>query len=597
MDTLEQFNENFDGKKPKKKGLVIGLIVAVLAIMVALVLVYFLVLSNPKIIFSKAIDELLAVDLENHDSVKMNTEIKASLDLEDTTYEEELAEIEKLTIKAGVQMDVEEKQEIVDLGIDYDNKAVIDARVYYDDGEMYTYLEGLFDRYIEIDMDEETKTQFAELFEDPISEGQLKNAEKAIQIAKDELKNQIKENGEFEKKKDEIEIGKDEVKATKTTVTISAKKMDKIVANILSNLAKNDEFLDCFEESPKEWLKEMAEQFKNSNSSSEAYTKVSLYTKGLLNNNLVAIRVEMSSGEEDNAVVLKVVKEDKNVYAYDASMKEDEVKVDLVKGRIEIEKDKDTKKEQSGTLVITADVIEVGSAKLEIDYAVEYDEGIDKINTSNSVNMNDLTEADTQAMLTKLMERPLIGDIISNLMNTNVEDDFRVDPDTETNVENTITTSQNEVKDEYSGYSVTYSVPSNFVYGNYSSNDMKFYELENEDYSYINTTVCLDWYTESEYIDEEINWDYEYWNESTDYKNVVLSEVKTINVGDKQFKYQILSYESNFGFSSESKYQKAYIWYVLDDEYLFTVQLEATDTELTEDIMKGFLNINVTELN
>ena len=106
METVEQFNENFNANKPKKKGLMIGLIVAALAIIVALVLVYFLVLNNPKFIFGKAIDKLLTVNSESYDSIKMATEIKASVDLEDTTYQTELAEIEKMTLKAGTQMDV-----------------------------------------------------------------------------------------------------------------------------------------------------------------------------------------------------------------------------------------------------------------------------------------------------------------------------------------------------------------------------------------------------------------------------------------------------------------------------------------------------------
>ena len=276
--------------------------------------------------------------------------------------------------------------------------------------------------------------------------------------------------------------------------------------------------------------------------------------------------------------------------------------MDFLKGKVEIDKDKDSKEEQSGKATITAEVVETGSAKLEIDYAVEVNKGIDKVDTSNSVNMNSLTQEDMQAIMTKLMERPLIGQLISNEMNglgtevePGVEDDFLVDPDTETNVQNNLTTSQNEVKDEEYGYSVTYSVPAEFEYDDdYSYDDMKFYELENADYSYVDATVSLDWSTESEYVQDEIKWDYDYYMEETEYyKNVNLSEVKTITVGDKTFKYVVLSYETSY----DTKCQDAYVWYVLDNEYMFTIHLEASDTTVTEDVIKGFLNINVTELN
>lgn len=595
METIEQVNENFDVKKPKKKGLLIGGIVAAV-IVVALVLIYFLVLTNPKFIFSKTIDKLLAVDSENYETVKIDTKIKADVDLEDTTYQEELAEVEKYTLKAGVQMDAEEKQEIVNLGLEYDNEAVIDAKVYYNDGEMYAYLEGLFDKYIELDMDEDTKAELDEIFEIATSEENLKNTEKAVAIVRDELKAQIKENGEFGKKKDKIEIGDDEVKVTKSTVTISEKQLYKIAGNMLSNLAKNEDFIDCFEESPKDLLKEAADEMKDLDGSSKNNVKISLYTKGLLNNNLVAVNVEIYSEDDASTIVASIVKEDEDVYSYKASVKSSGIKMDLLNGKIEIEKDKDSKKEQSGKATITAEVIELGSVKLEIDYLVEYNQGIDKINTSNSVNLNDLTDADIQGIMTKLMERPLIKDLLENQMSGLGEENVIVETPTieapTTQTENT-TTSQNEVKDEYYGYSVKYSVPAGFVYSQYSYDDMKFYDLENTDYSYIDATVSLDWYTESEYIEEEINWDYNYYSEETDYTNVKLSEVKSVVVGDKTFKYVILSYDTDYG----TKCQDAYVWYVLDSEYMFTIQLEATDTEVTEDIIKGFLNISVTELN
>lgn len=589
METVKQVNENFDMKKPKKKGLMIGLIVAALAIIVALVLVYFLVLNNPKFIFSKAIDKFLTVKSESYESVKMNTEIKASVDLEDASYQEELAEIEKFTLKAGTQMDVEKKQEIVDLGLEYDNKEVIDARVYYNDGDMYAYFDGIFDKYIQLDMDEETKTMLDEMLEMATSEENIKNTEKAIEIARDELKEQIKAEGDFENKKDTISVGNDEVKATKSTLTLTEKDLCNIISNMCSELSDNDDFIDCFEESPKDLLKEIENAMEDGTASKGNYIKIHLYTDGILNNKLVAATVEIYSEDEASTMIASAVKEDKDVYSYKASVKSSGQKMDLVKGKVELQKDKESKKEQSGKVIITAEIIELGSARLEIGYLVEYNQGIDKIDTSNSVNMNNLTEADFEAIMTKLMERPLIKELLENQMSGLGQENVIVEtPTIETPTTQTeTTTTQNEVKDY--GYSVTYSVPTGFIYSQYSYDDMKFYNFEDVDYSYIDATVSLDWYTETEYMEDEINWDYKYYTEETDYTNVNLSEVKTIAVGDKTFKYVVISYDTDYG----TKCQDVYVWYALDSEYMFTVKLEGTDKEVTEDIIKGFLNINV----
>lgn len=591
METIEQINEDFNVKKPKKKGLLIGGIIVAVAVIVAFVLIYFLVLTNPKFIFSKTIDKLFTVDSQNYDSMKVSTKLKADIDLEDATYETELAEIEKCAITFGAQMDVKNKQEIVDLGLEYDNQEVIDARVYYDDGEMYAYLEDIFDKYIELDMDEESKAALDEVFETVTSEENMKNTEKALAIVRDELKTQIKENGEFEKKKDKIEIGEDEVKVTKSTVTISEKQSYKIAGNILSNLAENEEFLDCFEdETIDNELEELAETMEKNKTEGKGNIKVSLYTKGLLNNKLVAVDAQIYVPEEETTIVASVIKEDEDIYSYSVSGKSNGIKFDFANGKVEIQKDKDSKKEQSGKTTITAEVIELGSVKLQIDYVVEYNQGIDKINTSNSVNMNDLTEADIESIGTKLMERPLIGELIKNA--STVQNQNNVINQTQTpTIQTNITTTQNEVKDY--GYSVSYSVPNGFVYSEYSYDDMKFYDLENADYSYIDATVSIEWSTENEYIEDEINWDYTYYSEETDYTNINLSEVKTLSVGDKTFKYVVLSYDTDYG----TKCQDVYVWYALDSEYMFTIKLESTDTEITEDIIKGFLNINVTELN
>lgn len=598
METEEQLNEQFNVKKTKKKGLIIGLAVAA-AIIVALVLVYFLALSNPKFIFGKTIDKLFKVNTETYETIKIETSIKASADLEDVDYQEYADEIEKCTLKLGTQMDAEEKQEIVDLGLDYNKEKVVDAQIYYNDGEVYAYLDGLFDKYIEIDIDEEAKATLEEVFESATSKENLKNTEKAAEILRDEVKSQLKENGEFEKKKEKIEIGKDEEKVTKSTVTISEKQLYKIFGNICTNLAKNDEFIECFEESPKDLLKQAADELKSLDGSNKNNVKISLYTKGLLNNKLVAVDVEIYSEDDASTIVASVVKEDEGMYSYKAYMKASRQKMELVNGKIEIEKDKNNKKEKSGKVTITADVIELGSAKLEIDYVVNYNQGIDKINTKNSININSLTETDMQSIMAKLIERPLIKDLLEDQMsnlgeNTTVEIPTIEGGTANTTIPTQTTTAQDEVKDY--GYSVKYSVPTGFVYSQYSYDDMKFYDFEATDYSYIDATVTINWNTETEYL-EGIKSDYEYWNTSTDYKNVALSDIKTITVGDKQFKYQTLSYESNFGYGSESKYKDVYIWYSLGDEYLYTVELDGTDREITEDIMKEFLNITVTKTN
>ena len=200
METIEQINDDFNVKKPKKKGLIIGGIIAAVVV-IALILVYFLVFAKPQFVFNSAIDKLFKVDSKKYDSIKVETKIAASIESEDQSMKEQLAEVEKYAIKLGAQMDFEKKQEIIDLGLEYDKQAVADARVYYNDGDVYAYFEGLFDKYIKADMDNEQKEAIEAIFDTATSEEQSKNSKKAMKIVRDELKSQIKEYGEFDKEK------------------------------------------------------------------------------------------------------------------------------------------------------------------------------------------------------------------------------------------------------------------------------------------------------------------------------------------------------------------------------------------------------------
>lgn len=599
METIEKINDDFNVKKTRKKGFIIaGIIVAILIIAIALV--YFLVFSKPQFIFNKAIDKLFETETREINSIKFDTNMKISIETDDESVQHGLDELEKCTIKVGAQLDGEEKKEIVNLGLEYDKESVIDAQLYYNNGELYSYFDEIFDKYIQIDMDEEQKNEMKSIFEVFESqEEQDKKTERAMQILRDEIKTQIEEEGTFEKESDTINIGEKEKKVTKNTLVLSQKAFYNVISNICTNLAKNDEFLDCFEDdSLKDSLKEFATAVKEEETNSKNNIKISIYTKGLFNE-FVGVNFVIYSQEEDITVQMLVVKENKNTYSYNIKIKSQGVSANAISGTIQIEKEKDSKDEQKGKITISMNVskfIADIKAKIEMDYSVEYNKGVDKINVKDSIKMEDLTEEDMKAIMEELEKRPLIGELISNQMNgleTNYENNI-IDGIDNANTQ-TLTTLENEVKDEDYGYSVTYSVPTGFEYENYYSDDyIKYYILKDEN-SEIEAKVSLGWYTDEEYK-KDIDWDYNYYKDDTTYyKNVVLGEVKAIKVGDKDFKYQILSYESNSEYYSE-KYQKAYVWYNLDDEYIFTLELEASDKGITEDIIKGFLNISVKEI-
>lgn len=593
MEEIEKVSEDFDVKKPKKKGLIIGGIVLLVLIIAILGVTYYFTSSKPEKLFNSYIDKLFASETEDYNSVKMNSEIKISGELKDSEAEQVFEEIGKCVLKMGTQVDLEERQEIVDLGLEYDKKSVIDAKIYYDDGKIYTYFDEIFDKYIEIDMEEYQKEALKEIFE-TADKKQIKNTQKAMKIVRDELKAELKEQGEFEKEKTEIDIGDKEEKVTKSTLTLSQKELYKLIANICSNLAKNDDFLECFEESPKDMLKEIAEDIKDEKVEGKNNVKISIYTKGISNKFVgMDISLNVESNSQTQTLTFTVLEEDKDVYSYSAGMKSSFMKVDLISGKVEIEKEKDSKNEQEGKAKITMEIAELGKISLEMTYSVEYNNRIDKIDINNSVKMNDIKEDEKEAIMKKLMERPLIGELIEEEFGNTLNGNNTAKPNT---TKPNLTTSKNEVKED--DYSVKYSMPTEFEYeSDYSHDWRKYYTLEKDD-SEIEATIELALYEDKIYR-ENINSQYKYFSDSKNYKNVNLGDVKTITVGDKEFSYQILTYEADSEYY-EAKYQNAYIWYKLDDKNLFVVELEmdseSKDEEITDNLMKEFLNIEVTKL-
>ncbi len=589
METIEQVNEDFNVKKPKRKGLIISLII-VAVIIIALLLVYFLIFAKPEFIFNSAIDKLFAIEEETYDSIKVNSKVKVSIEAKDTSIQEQLSELEKYTFNLNTQLNIKEKDAALGLGVEYDNDEVVNANIYYNNEELYAYLNGLFDKYIQIDMPQEAKDSLKTAFESfDISDEQKEKNKKAIEIIRDELKNQIKEEGTFEKEKVTIDLNDKETKVNKSMLVLTEKALLNVLENMCGNLADNDEFIDCFEESPKDALSQISDELKNTDTESEYKITISIYTKGLLNK-FVGAEVEIDIPEEDQKVTVTMLQEDEEVYSFNVEMKTTSGKVDLIKGTIETQTETDNKDEQKGKTTLTMEIAEVGTAKIELDYSSEFNKGIDGVDLNNVVNMNDLTEQDMQGIMEKLMERPLIGEIIESQMNSTTNNNTPVQQQNTP----TLTTSQNQVSNY--GFTVTYSVPAGCEYdSDFSSDYRKYYDMDNQN-SDISAIIGISWYTDDDYI-QYIERDYNYYTtDSTFYKNVNLSELKTINVGGNEFKYQIISYESNSEYYSE-RFQSAYIWYRLNDEYIFTVELEATDADITEELITSFLNIQVGKVS
>ena len=137
------------------------------------------------------------------------------------------------------------------------------------------------------------------------------------------------------------------------------------------------------------------------------------------------------------------------------------------------------------------------------------------------------------------------------------------------------------------GFEVEYNIPDNLEPSSVNSDDFKIYRKGDD----LRIIISNYWDSKDERFDD-IEEEKEYYEKDSDTKNVSLSEEKTITVNGKDFAYKVLSYEDYTG-----KNYLVHVCYQLDSEHVYRVVYEKNGSELTDEELKLFLNIKVTNKN
>ena len=206
----------------------------------------------------------------------------------------------------------------------------------------------------------------------------------------------------------------------------------------------------------------------------------------------------------------------------------------------------------------------------------DVDASIESLNVSieiKNINSIEKIEIPSEAKNATELELPNIDDI--DMPN---DDDFN-DDDNDNYVENYT------IK-EY-GFEVEYNIPDTLEPSSVNSDDFKIYRKGDE----LRIIISNYWDSKDERFDD-IEEEKEYYEKDSDTKNVSLSEEKTITVNGKDFAYKVLSYEDYTG-----KNYLVHVCYQLDSEHVYRVVYEKNGSELTDEELKLFLNIKVTNKN
>lgn len=573
MEQNGQFNEQINTKKPKKKGkIILGIILAIIIIaIIALVAVYFLVFSTPQYIFASTVDSIFNMKAQTYNTVKSAVTLNGSVQFEDESINEQLTDLENFSINIGSQIDYQNQSEIVDLGLQYEDESVVGARFYFKDGEMYTLLDGLYDDYIKVDLETEQANLMQELLDLTKVQGKQENLIKAMSIFGNEIKGQISNVGTFEKSTEQMTLNGENRNVTRVSLLFNAQEFSTVVINVCNNLANNNEFIQCFEESPKDALLDIVASLEDGEPSSDDTVRISIYTQGLLNET-IGFGLDLNLADNTElSINMNIMKETDDLYTVSYTQGDN-----YINGRIEIARAENTEENQTGDAKITLEVSDLGTMELNMGYAYSYNQAVDEVDTRNSVNAEDLTQEDMNTILENLMERPVIGELMTNIISSSMN-----------NNSNTLgtTTLQNQVSDN--GYIVTYEIPTEFMYdSSLSSDSMNCFKTINDD---ITASTRIAYYADDQAYINLVDNNYSIYTNNTFYNNVSVSDLQTLSVGNYEFKYKSISYETTTG----SVNQSISLWYRLNNEYIYTVDINSIGTTISDDIIMPFLNIQV----
>ena len=573
MEQNGQFNEQINTKKPKKKGkIILGIILAIIIIaIIALVAVYFLVFSTPQYIFASTVDSIFNMKAQTYNTVKSAVTLNGSVQFEDESINEQLTDLENFSINIGSQIDYQNQSEIVDLGLQYEDESVVGARFYFKDGEMYTLLDGLYDDYIKVDLETEQANLMQELLDLTKVQGKQENLIKAMSILGNEIKGQISNVGTFEKSTEQMTLNGENKNVTRVSLLFNAQEFSTVVINVCNNLANNNEFIQCFEESPKDALLDIVASLEEGEPSSDDTVRISIYTQGLLNET-IGFGLDLNLADNTElSINMNIMKETDDLYTVSYTQGDN-----YINGRIEIARAENTEENQTGDAKITLEVSNLGTMELNMGYAYSYNQAVDEVDTRNSVNAEDLTQEDMNTILENLMERPVIGELMTNIISSSMN-----------NNSNTLgtTTLQNQVSDN--SYIVTYEIPTEFMYDSSLSTDsLKSFTTINND---IQASTSIKYYTDDQAYINLVDNNYSIYTNNTFYHNVSVSDLQTLSVGNYEFKYKSISYETTTG----SVNQSISLWYRLNNEYIYTVDINSIGTTISDDIIMPFLNIQV----
>ena len=601
-------------KKKGKAGLIIAIIFVVLLIaLLSIGVISFINDSKPDTFYKKMVDTNIdkytsKLKDMNYKTAKANIKLDANINTNSNEIDKKVVNIiNKTDIELNAQMDLENKKFIVNLDSNYENENLLTAQAYSDleSEETYVFLQNLLDKYVKVDMNRiqgiEYYSTLNELFENQIKSDKEKSAlKKSMNILKKELEKVIKKEY-CSSSKEEIEINNNKVKTTKNTIKMTRKQFQEELNTLLNNLKNNKDFMNGFKDQEKIRKKfdNILSNQQNVYLDDQSTIELNTYTQGFAKEIVKVSFIANNNDEESSFAFVKSEQDKYDIELITRDRYENENK--SIIGTLVFEE----KNENDGKAKLELDIEKFGKVELSIQYDVKYNEKIDDVDLSNSVELDNLTYSDGRKFLANLQKSKLYGLIsqfitIPNLLNQNnvlpdsnnvnnqqnnntlINSNTNTNPDLnnqQTNNQQTNTgASENQILTYDSKTKITFRVPEGFRVNTTSENFKRLYKGESS--IKISSTVAKEdayYATLLEKVDKYKN--------DEKYKDVSITNSEKINVNGVELNTATVTYTYVSG-TYEQQFNTKYVWAKANDNYIVEFEAsnleEITDAELNE---------------
>ncbi len=398
--------ENFEKKSNKK----IGIIIAVILILVILAIVAggLVFLNNnkkPEKIFAKTVEDMFQMSEEeaNARTAKVGLELSADIESTDPEIKAMNQILNAIKINFTTEMDLDKKILNANILATYDDEQIVSLDGLIQDEKLYVYLRDLYSRYIEVNEQYLEGMDLSTIFEttsDTASKDLLNDIK---QILLDEINSR-----EFTQER--VELNGENVQ--KSTLRLTPKELLEITLKMMKKV---------YEYQPTEEYRTLIQDLEDEIEyleENENYVDISIYTQGF-KNELVKADIVLVNVEADEVIVFEVNKNSSNETIISMAINEESTQVSQAAKLIELTINEEN--ENKGSIEMKMNIEEGYSVAVTVKYDVEYNVTIEERNTQNSIDIDSLTDADFNEIMSNIQNNEILYGIIESMIAPIVE--------------------------------------------------------------------------------------------------------------------------------------------------------------------------------